>query len=293
MEIAVLGAGAHGRDLAHLFAVSGHSVRLQDEAAAAAMDAVDEVERAVDADTIERLDPTTDPEAAVGDAAVVILASPGDPQTVRERLATVEEWIGRDTVLAITVGKGSITVAAAGLRHPDRAVGLELPDPLEAAVAELVIADQTSAETLDRMRSLVEDLGLVAAAVADHPGIVSTRLALATEVEAMRILADGVATVTDVDTAFAGRYGHAIGPLERADRAGLDRRLATLETLADALGPRFEPPAILRDLVNEGHTGAGAGRGFYAWENGKPAESALPAPDLVTRRTGPDDPECE
>ncbi len=291
MEIAVLGAGVQGRALAQLLAVAGHSVRLQDDAAAAAMDAVDDVERAVGEEAIERLDPTTDREAAVADAAVVILASPGDPQTLRGNLATLEEWVDRDTILAVTIGDGSVTVAAAGLRHPDRAIGLELPDPLGDAVAELVVADQTSAETLDRMRTLVESLDLVAAVVADHPGIVSTRLALATEVEAMRILADGVASVADVDAAFAERHGHAMGPLERADRAGLDRRLATLETLADALGPRFEPPSILRDLVAEGDTGLAGGRGFYEWENGEPAGSAVPAPDLVTRRSGPDDPE--
>jgi 3-hydroxybutyryl-CoA dehydrogenase len=293
MEIAVLGAGAHGRDLAHLLAGAGHTVRLQDEDAARAMDAVDAVGRAVDEETIERLDATTDREAAVTDAAVVVLASPGDPQAVRDDLATVEEWVDRDTVLVITVGDGSVTVAAAGLRQPDRAIGLELPDPLDAAVAELIVADQTSADTIDRIRSLVEDLEIAAAVVADHPGVVSTRLALVTEVEAMRILADGVATVVDVDAAFAKRHGHTRGPLERADRAGLDNRLAALETLADALGPRFDPPKILRDLVTEGHTGVASGRGFYAWENGEPAGSALPAPDLVSRRSGSDDPERE
>jgi 3-hydroxybutyryl-CoA dehydrogenase len=291
MEIAVLGAGAHGRDLARLLAEAGHAVRLQDEDATAAMDAVDDVERAVDEETIERLDATTDREAAVADAAIVILARSSDPQTLREDLAALEEWIDRDAILAITVGEGSVTVAAAGLRHPDRAIGLELPAPLGAAVAELVVADQTSAETLDRMRSFVEDLGLVAALVADHPGIVSTRLALATEVEAMRILADGVAAVADVDDAFAKRHGHQMGPLERADRAGLHNRLATLETLADALGPRFEPPSILRDLVAEGDVGRSSGRGFYEWKNGEAVGSALPPPDLVSHRSGPDDPE--
>jgi len=303
MDVAVLGAGPVGRDLAAVAARAGHGVHLHDVEATAAMDAIDEVEHRFDEaaaagdltrddrDTaVDRLDATTGLEAAVAEAAVVVVTGRTDEHHLQETLAEVEEYVDRDTVIATTVPGGSVTVAAAGLRHPDRAIGLHVEDPADATVVEVVVPDQTEEGTLARTEEFLEGLDMVPATVADAPGVVSTRLALASEVEAMRLVADGVASVADVDEAYAGRYRHPVGPLERADRAGLDRRLESLETLADALGERFRPPAVLRDLVDAGHTGQATGRGFYVWENGEPSESALPDPAIVDRVAGPDDP---
>lgn len=303
MHVAVLGAGNWGRDLAQAAAVAGHDVRLHDAEANVVMDAIDDVERrlrdAVDAgelsradreETLDRVDATTGLDAAVGDADLVVETANADASALQERFAELEEHVERDAVIATTAGDVSITAAAAGLRHPDRAIGLRIQEPLSTPVCEVVVADQTAESALERVEEFAESLGCVAAVVRDRPGVVSTRLALATEVEAMRIVEDGVAAVPDVDAAVAERHGHPMGPLERADRAGLDRRLETLEYLAAELGERFRPPAVLEDLVVDGHTGADSGAGFYEWENEEPVGSALPEPDVVDRTAGPDDP---
>lgn len=303
MHVAVLGAGNLGRDLAQVVATAGHTVRLHDAEANVVMDAIDDVERrlrdAVDAgdlaeadreDTLDRVDATTGLEAAVGEADLVVETNETDAGELQERFADLEERVERETIVATTARDVSITAAAAGLRHPDRAIGLGLGDPLDAPVVELVVADQTSAETLDRVESLVADLDRVGAVVRDTPGAVSTRLALVAEVEAMRLVEDGIAAVPDIDDAFALRFDHPVGPLERADRAGLERRLDTLEYLAEQLGERFAPPPVLEDLVAAGQTGMETGAGFYEWENDEPIGSALPDPDVVERVAGPDDP---
>lgn len=303
MHVAVLGAGNLGRDLAQVVATAGHTVRLHDAEANVVMDAIDDVERrlrdAVDAgdlaeadreDTLDRVDATTGLEAAVGEADLVVETNETDAGELQERFADLEERVERETIVATTARDVSITAAAAGLRHPDRAIGLGLGDPLDAPVVELVVADQTSAETLDRAESLVADLDRVGAVVRDTPGAVSTRLALVAEVEAMRLVEDGIAAVPDIDDAFALRFDHPVGPLERADRAGLERRLDTLEYLAEQLGECFAPPPVLEDLVAAGQTGMETGAGFYEWENGEPIGSALPDPDVVERVAGPDDP---
>lgn len=303
MNVAVLGAGNWGRDLAQAAAVTGHDVRLHDAEANVVMDAIDDVERrlrdAVEGgeltqterqETLDLVDATTGLDAAVADADLVVETADADANALQERFAELEEHVDRDTVIATTAGDVSITAAAAGLRHPDRAIGLRLRDPLETPVLEVVVADQTAGSALDRVQALAESLERTAAVVRDRPGVVSTRLALLTEVEAMRIVEDGIAAVPDVDAALAKRHDHPMGPLERADRAGLDRRLETLEYLAAELGERFAPPAVLQDLVADGHTGAESGVGFYEWENDEPDGSALPAPDVVERTAGPDDP---
>ncbi len=303
MDVAVLGAGPLGRGIAQVCARAGHHVNLQDDEANVVMDGIDVVERRLgdaleagrlDGETrdaaLDGLEGTTGLDAAVGDADVVIETRGGDASTIRERFAAVEDLTGRETLVATGTQGASVTAAAAGLRQPDRAVGLHLLDPLDSPLVEVVVADQTTEDTADRALAFVEGLGSHPILVADAPGEVTARLALAQEVEAMRLVEEGVASVTAVDEALTLGYDAPTGALERADRAGLDRRLETLEVLAAELGDRFEPPAVLRDLVSSGRTGAGAGEGFYVWENNEPVESALPDPALSRTDPAPDDP---
>jgi len=302
MDIAVLGAGVRGRDVAQLCAVAGHAVNLYDEAATAAMDGIDAIEQRLDeavdageyesetrADALETLHVTTGLEAAVTDADIVMETATSDTQALQEQFATVEEATGRETLVAPTTDI-AVTAAAAGLRHPDRAVGLRFQDPLARRLVEVVVADQTGRDTCERATEFVESVDRSPVVVRDAPGTVSTRSMLALEAEAMRVVEDGIASVTAVDETLELGYDHPIGPLESADRAGLDRRLEQLEVLSDQLGDRFEPPALLDDLVADGHTGMGSGEGFYVWEDGEPSEPAVSGPDLPARESGPDDP---
>jgi 3-hydroxybutyryl-CoA dehydrogenase len=64
-------------------------------------------------------------------------------------------------------------------------------------------------------------------------------------------------------------YNHPMGPLRLTDLVGLDVRLRIAEYLHRELGgPQYEPPAILRQLVEEGKLGKKSGEGFYDWEQG-------------------------
>ncbi|MHB9286336.1 3-hydroxyacyl-CoA dehydrogenase family protein [Halobacteriales archaeon Cl-PHB] len=303
MDVAVLGAGPLGRDVAQVAAAAGHDVNLQDAEVDAVMDAIDVAERrlgeAVEAGTltpddhdtaVAGLDGTTDRESAVSNADLVLETVTTDASSLQTTLADVEEQVAREAIVAPAAGDLSVTAAAAGLRHPDRAIGLRFRDPLGADLVEIVVADQTTETTTERAESFVDSLGRAPVVVRDAPGVVSTRLALALEAEAMRLLEDSVAGVAAVDEALTAGFDHPMGPLERADRAGLDRRLETFEYLGVELGERFLPPAILEDLVASGRTGLASGEGFYVWENGEPAEPAVPDPTLSREATGPDDP---
>jgi 3-hydroxybutyryl-CoA dehydrogenase len=61
-------------------------------------------------------------------------------------------------------------------------------------------------------------------------------------------------------------YNHPMGPLRLTDLVGLDVRLSIADYLATTLGPRFEAPALLRQMVEEGKLGKKSGEGFYQWE---------------------------
>lgn len=286
MNVGVLGAGELGRGIAQVCARGGHQVGLHDEEATEVMDGIDAIERAMTDDDREhspaadRLDGTTDLDGVVSGADVIVETRPVDGDVLRSTFATVEDLATREALIATARETGRVTAAAAGLQHPGRAVGLYFFAPLAVALVEVIAADQTTPESADRAVAFVESIDHRPVLARDVPGAVTRRLTLAQEVEAMRLVNDGVTGVADVDDALASAYDLAVGPLERADRAGLDARLAALETLTEAIGDRFDPPPVLRDLVAAGHTGLDSGEGFYEWENGEPAGSALPDPEI-------------
>ncbi len=88
------------------------------------------------------------------------------------------------------------------------------------------------------------------------------RFSLAVFLEAVRCLDENVSTAREIDIAMRAGAGLPVGPLERADRIGLDKVLARLEQLEAERGERFHPPDRLRALVAAGRTGVEAGRGF-------------------------------
>lgn len=298
MDVAVLGARDAARQVTHLCASSGYDVHLHAHDATAVMDAVDAVEGRLgggptagggDTASHDRIEGTTGLEAAVAGAALVVDTTTTDAAALQKRFADVEDHTARETLIATSQPSVSVTAAGAGLRHPDRALGLGFHRPLADPLVEIVLAEQTTQGAADRAGEFVTGLDATAVRVRDAPGQATTRLGLALEVEAMRLVDAGVAGVAAVDRTLVAGYDHAVGPLEQADRAGLADRLDTLGRLADALGPRFDPPEILTDRVAAGATGRDAGEGFYHWEDGHPTEPAVSV-SLGQSGTAPEDP---
>lgn len=277
MEVAVLGARDPARTLTQLCARAGYDVSLHADDATAVMDVVDDVEAQLPDELVAQdlIEGTTGLGAALSDAALVIETSIEDAGRLQKRFATIEEQTDADTLIATGQPTASITAAAAGLRHPGRALGLQFHRPLTDPLIELVVTAQTTQPVADRARTFASGLDADAIVVTDAPGGATTRLGLALEAEAMRLVDSGVAGVAAVDRALVAGYDHTVGPLEQADRAGLDERLDALDRLAQALGPRFEPPELLSARVDAGATGREAGEGFYHWEDGNPTDPAV------------------
>jgi 3-hydroxybutyryl-CoA dehydrogenase len=139
-------------------------------------------------------------------------------------------------------------------------------NPVPASeLVEVVAGAATAAEIVDRARGWVAALGKTPVVVRDSPGFASSRLGVALGLEAIRMVEEGVASAEDIDAAMTLGYKHPVGPLRLTDLVGLDVRLAIAEYLASRLGPRFEPPALLREKVAHGELGRKVGRGFYEW----------------------------
>jgi 3-hydroxybutyryl-CoA dehydrogenase len=130
---------------------------------------------------------------------------------------------------------------------------------------EIVRGERTSDATIDEVRHVAGMMGKEAIVVRDSPGFATSRLGVAIGLEAIRMLEEGVASAADIDRAMELGYNHPMGPLRLTDLVGLDVRLGIAEYLASTLGPRFEPPQLLRTMVSEGKLGKKTGAGFYEW----------------------------
>jgi 3-hydroxybutyryl-CoA dehydrogenase len=274
--VGVYGGGRMGAGIAHAFLVRGARVVVVENDQAAA-DAARErvatsVGRAADRgllsssvdEALARLGVTT----AAGDlagAGLVVEAVPEDAGLKLDVLRRVEQ-VAPDAVLATNTSSLSVSGIAEGLRSPQRFVGLHFFNPVPASdLVEVVLGAQTGDDLAEQARQWVTALGKTAITVQDSPGFASSRLGVAIALEAMRMVQEGVASAQDIDTAMTLGYRHPVGPLRTTDIVGLDVRLAIAEHLERELGPRFEPPQVLRDMVAAGHLGRKTGRGFYDW----------------------------
>jgi 3-hydroxybutyryl-CoA dehydrogenase len=274
--VGVYGGGRMGAGIAHAFLAAGTRVCVvesSEQAAAAARERVDgSIRRAAErgslggkpADVLASLHVTTDP-ADLAEAGLVVEAVPEDVGLKAGVLATIEA-VAIDAWLATNTSSLSVDGLARQLSRPDRFVGLHFFNPVPASLlVEIVVGEQTSPELVEAARDWVAGLDKTSITVTDTPGFASSRLGVALALEGMRMLEAGVASAEDIDTAMTLGYKHPMGPLRTTDVVGLDVRLAIAEHLASELGPRFEPPAILREKVARGHVGRKAGQGFYNW----------------------------
>jgi len=281
VSIAVLGSGILGLSFARHAAERGFIVRLAGRNPAQATEnlarAQERWKRGSQGSTsdnpwLERIISCVDPREALQDCQVVLEALPEDLELKASLWHDLEDWASPE-VLRLT-GTSSLFIhsirQSAGMKN--WLVGFHLFVPVHRMrVVEVVSEDLTPMDLRNRVAELGKALDLRVVPVRDQPGFAAARMALAQGLQAMRLLERNVATADDLDALMVHGYGHPVGPLELSDRIGLQLRLAIAEELYRETGEAcFAPPAILRNLVQRGHTGQRAGRGFYQWdEEGK------------------------
>lgn len=275
-RVGVYGGGRMGAGIAHAFLCSGTAVTVieaDDSAADRARDRIASsltkaAERGVLADSVDdvlrRADVTTGAEN-LAECGLVIEAVPEMVEVKAEVLARIEKTAPL-AVVATNTSSLSIDGLADSLTSPEKFIGLHFFNPVPASdLVEIVVGTKTSETLVADAQQWVRDIGKTGITVTDSPGFASSRLGVAIALEAMRMVEEGVASAADIDTAMTLGYKHLTGPLRTTDIVGLDVRLAIAEHLAKEIGPRFEPPAILRDKVAAGHLGRKTGQGFYEW----------------------------
>jgi 3-hydroxybutyryl-CoA dehydrogenase len=173
------------------------------------------------------------------------------------------------TIIASNTSTLSLTELAGAAKRPERVIGMHFVYPaISTDVVEIIRGLQTSEETFRETKDFIEQaLGKKGVMVFESPGFVTTRLICLLINEALHLLEEGVASAEDIDSAMRVGYRFQHGPLEMADRFGLDSVLAALERMFREYGElKYRPSILLKKKVRAGQLGAKTGVGFFSYD---------------------------
>jgi 3-hydroxybutyryl-CoA dehydrogenase len=295
-RVAVVGAGTMGAGIAEVAARAGHPVLLLDAAPGAADAALDAMRarlaRDVDKQRLSGDDAReiggrvqvaegTDGLAGVG---LVVEAIAESLEAKRSLFTALEDVVDDECVLATNTSSLSVTAVAAGLRRPERVVGLHFFNPApRMRLVEVVRGEETSPNVVDTALELATAWGKTPVRCTSTPGFIVNRVARPYYGEAQRMVEEGVADPATVDAVLREAGGFPMGPFELTDLVGQDVNLAVSRSVWEQTfhDPRYAPTVFQQRLVDAGRLGRKTGRGVYEYgDSPPPVASSEPARDV-------------
>jgi 3-hydroxybutyryl-CoA dehydrogenase len=282
--IGIVGAGQMGNGIAHVMALAGYDVLLNDVSADALAKAMKTVTGNMDRQVIkEKISAeardaamaritTTQTLSDLGQSDLVIEAAT-ERETVKQ--AIFEDLIPHlkpETILTSNTSSISITRLASRTDRPEKFMGFHFMNPVPVMqLVELIRGIATDRETYDACKAVVDRLGKTAASAEDFPAFIVNRILMPMINEAVYTLYEGVGNVESIDSSMKLGANHPMGPLELADFIGLDTCLAIMNVLHDGLADtKYRPCPLLTKYVEAGWLGRKTQRGFYDYRGEKP-----------------------
>jgi 3-hydroxybutyryl-CoA dehydrogenase len=283
-KVGIIGAGQMGNGIAHVCALSGYNVMLNDlapdrvTAALATINGnlarqvskqrISEEERQA---ALKRIAPANTLED-LGDCDLVIEAATEHEDTKRKIFTALCPHLKPDAIVGTNTSSISITRLAASTDRPERFIGIHFMNPVPLMeLVEVIRGIATDDSTFESTKQFVLRLGKQIAVSEDFPAFIVNRILLPMINEAIYTLYEGVGNVEAIDAAMRLGAHHPMGPLELADFIGLDICLSVMQVLHEGLADsKYRPCPLLVKYVEAGWLGRKTKRGFYDYRGEKP-----------------------
>lgn len=283
-KIGVIGAGQMGNGIAHVCALAGYHVALNDvsldrvQSGLATVNgnmtrqvAKGTITEAQRAEALARISPA-DTYEGLADCDLVIESAVENEEIKRKIFTNLRSVVRPETILATNTSSIPITRLAAATDRPGRFIGIHFMNPVPLMpLVELIRGIATDEETFDTAKTFVRRLGKTLAIAEDFPAFIVNRVLLPMINEAIYTLYEGVGSVESIDTAMRLGANHPMGPLQLADFIGLDTCLSIMQVLHEGLADsKYRPCPLLVKYVEAGWLGRKTQRGFYDYRGEKP-----------------------
>ena len=283
-SVGVVGAGQMGNGIAHVCALAGYDVHLNDisdEALAKGMETIEaNMTRQVSRDMISHDEMSkalsrikTSTKLDGFDSVDLAIEAATEKREVKEAIfKTLCDAVPASTYLATNTSSISITRLAATTDRPEKFIGLHFMNPVPLMkLMEVIRGLATDQETYEMALGFAERLNKTTTNAEDYPAFIVNRVLVPMINEAVYALYEGVGTVDSIDTAMKLGANHPMGPLQLADFIGLDTCLSIMQVLHDGLADtKYRPCPLLVKYVEAGWVGRKAGRGFYDYRGDAP-----------------------
>lgn len=282
--VGVIGAGQMGNGIAHVLALAGYDVVLNDIDRGALDGALALIDTNLQRQVARERITEAEAEAAKARISTTLnLPDIGKTDLVIEAATereTVKAAIFEDlvphllphTILTSNTSSISITRLASRTDRPERFMGFHFMNPVPVMqLVELIRGIATDDETYKALKEVVDRLGKTSATAEDFPAFIVNRILMPMINEAVYTLYEGVGSVASIDSAMRLGTNHPMGPLELADFIGLDTCLAIMNVLHDGLADtKYRPCPLLTKYVEAGWLGRKTERGFYDYRETPP-----------------------
>ena len=283
-SVGIVGAGQMGNGIAHVFALAGYDVLLNDISEESLAKAVETITKNLDRQvsrekiTAEARDgalariKTTATLTDLGQTDLVIEAATEREEIKQKIFDALLPHLKPETILTSNTSSNSITRLASRPDRPEKFMGFHFMNPVPVMqLVELIRGIATDEPTYKTMLEVVEKLEKTAASAEDFPAFIVNRILIPMINEAVYTLYEGVGNVRSIDMAMKLGANHPMGPLELADFIGLDTCLAIMNVLYDGLADtKYRPCPLLTKYVEAGWLGRKSGRGFYDYRGETP-----------------------
>lgn len=280
--LGVIGAGTMGAGIAHIAALAGIDVILNDVSDDALQQAIQRItsdlQKGVEKSKIsaEQAAQATKkihchPAYEHFSSCEIVIEAAVERLDIKQNIfKTLEAVCATSAILASNTSSLSVTAIGSAVANPERVIGMHFFNPPHLMkLVEVIRGHRTSDSVIQQTLSLAKKLGKVAVLANDTPGFIVNRIARPFYGEALKLLGEGVASVEDIDRIVKLEGGFKMGPFELMDLIGIDINFSVTRSMYEQTfgEPRYRPHIIQQTMVNAGLLGRKTKHGFYKYNS--------------------------